>query len=55
MQASVVEQLMEVLIETDNRLKKFTLVNVSHSERSFERLVEFVEGHYSLKDLDLSW
>lgn len=34
---------MDVLISNGNKLKKFTLVNVQHSERSFDGLVSFVE------------
>ena len=35
MGATLVEQLMDGLIEGLNRLKKFTLVNVNHSDLSF--------------------
>lgn len=46
---------MDVLLQNQNRLKKFTLVNVHHSDRSFESLVEFVEESGHLKELDLGW
>lgn len=46
---------MEALITEENKLKKFTLVNVNHSDRSFENLMSFVEGSDCLKELDLSW
>ena len=46
---------MEALVTHNNKLKKFTLVNVHHSDRSFDKLVEFVEDSCYLKELDLSW
>ena len=45
---------MDVLIER-NRIKKFALVNVQHTESSFDKVIEFVDEGFYLKDLDLSW
>lgn len=55
MGATVIEQLMDALVYYNNKLKKFTLVNVHHSDRSFDKLVTFVEDSCYLKELDLSW
>ena len=55
MTATQVGQLMDGLIENHARLKKLTLVNAHHSERSFEKVVEFLSGSVLLKELDLSW
>lgn len=38
-----------------SRVKKFALVNVQHSDRSFERLVELVKESLHVRDLDISW
>ena len=55
MNATQVEQLMDGLIDNHARLKKLTLVNAHHTERSFEKIVEFISGSPLLKELDLSW
>lgn len=43
MGASLIEQLCDTLINGNARLRKFTLIDVHHSERSFERLINWVE------------
>lgn len=55
MGATLILQLMDVLLSNNNKLKKFTLVNVHHSDRSFDSLVTFVEESAHLKELDLGW
>ena len=52
---TLIEQLMETLVENRNRLKKFTLVNVHHTEKSFDKLIYFLEDSVLLEELDLSW
>ena len=37
------------------QIRKFALVNVHHSESSFEKLCEFVETSLRLRDLNVSW
>ena len=44
-----------MLVNSGNRLRKFALVNVQHSDRSFEKLIEFVSTSSNLQELDLSW
>ena len=38
-----------------SRVKKLALVNLQHSERSFDSVIEFVHRSSYLKELDLSW
>ena len=38
-----------------SRVKKLALVNLQHSERSFDSVIEFVNRSSYLKELDLSW
>ena len=54
MTPTMIEQMMELLLES-SRVNKLCLVNASHTERSFDKLVEFVEKSPYLKYLDLSW
>ena len=51
---TLIQHLMRLLLE-ESRVKKLSLVNLQHSDKSFESVIEFV--HYScfLKELDLSW
>ena len=42
MTATMVEQLMDSLIRNNARLKKLTLVNASHTDHSFEKIIEYV-------------
>ena len=46
---------MVKLIRGRNWLSKFTLVNVHHTEKSFDSLVEYVHRSRHLRELDLSW
>ena len=55
MSATLVEQLMDSLIENRARLRKLTLVNAHHSDHSFEKVIDYVKESVLLKDLDLSW
>ena len=56
MSAIVIEQLMEALMVNGNKLKKFALVKVNHSERSFESVIAFLRDYSTyLQELDLSW
>lgn len=55
MTATQVEQLMDGLIDNHARLKKLTLVNAHHTERSFEKIIQFINDTALLKELDLSW
>ena len=60
MSAGTVECLMDTLIENNSKLKKFALVGVHHSDYSFERVINYLDGApkfgtASLKELDLSW
>ena len=55
MGATLIEQLADTLIENRNRLKKFTLINVQHSDRSFERITDFIRESEHLQEVDLSW
>ena len=56
MGASVVEQLADILIRSESKIKKFTLVDVQHSDQSFKRLTDYVHyASYILEELDLSW
>ena len=56
MSATAVEQLADALIKNDSRIKKFTLVDVQHSDKSFRRLTDYVAAASSvLEELDVSW
>lgn len=55
MSATLIEQLIDALIESKSEIKKFTLVDVHHSDRSFEKVTLFVQEALLLKELDLSW
>ena len=46
---------MDSLIENRSRLKKLVLVNASHTERSIDKIKDFIEDSPMLKELDLSW
>lgn len=46
---------MDHLMMPQTRLKKLTLSNVQHSDKSFEKVVDYVTQSGQLKDLDLSW
>ena len=54
MNSTLIEQLMDSLMAT-SFLKKFALVNSNHSERSFDKVIQFVRKSPYLRDLDLSW
>lgn len=53
MSATLIEDLMENLSES--KLKKFALVNVHHSDSSFDKVVEYVHESLYLRDLNLTW
>ena len=36
-------------------IRKFALVNVHHSEASFDKLCEYVQTSWRLRDLNVSW
>lgn len=55
MSATLIQQLMTALMHNNSKIKKFALVNVLHSDRSFENLVAFIEYSTYLKELDVSW
>ena len=55
MSATLIQQLMTALMHNNSKIKKFSLVNVLHSDRSFENLVAFIEFSTYLKELDVSW
>ena len=50
---------MDALIESNSKLKKFALVGCHHSDYSFERVINYLDGGADhggyLKELDLSW
>ena len=48
------EHLMDALL-TKSHLRKVALVKIMHSERSFDKVIEFVKNSGHLKELDLSW
>lgn len=41
--ATLVELMMDGLIENHARLKKLTLINALHSDRSFEKVIIFLQ------------
>lgn len=43
------------MIETPCQLRSFALVNVHHSEGSFDKLCEYVQTSQRLRDLNVSW
>ena len=49
-----IEQLLDLMIEKAE-IKSFTLVNVHHSEDSFNKLCYYVANSYRLRDLNVSW
>lgn len=49
-----IEVLMSCLIER-SQLKAFSLVNVHHSEKSFELLIVYMQNSETLEELDISW
>ena len=51
---TLIEELMEQL-KSKSRIKKIALVNMSHSERSFAMLTDFLRTNTHLKDMDVSW
>ena len=55
MGATLIEQLMDSLIENRAHLRKFALVRSNHSERSFEKIVQFMDDNSLMEELDLSW
>ena len=55
MSAILIEALMDSLIETGARIKKLALVDVNHSDSSFDKVVDYVQDSVLLADLDLSW
>ena len=46
---------MDGLIDNNARLKKLTLTNANHSDRSFEKVILFLQESVLLENLDLSW
>ena len=42
MGATMIELLCDTLFMNGNRLRKFALVNVQHSDRSFEKLINVI-------------
>ena len=54
MTPTLVELLMDQLLRS-SRLKKLNLVKLQHSERSFEKLGEYVTISPWLRELDVSW
>lgn len=52
---SLTELLMETLISSHTRLKTLALVNSSQTERSFAKILEFIEDSTYLRALDLSF
>lgn len=53
--ATLIEQLMDSLMDNHARLNKFALVRPNHSESSWAKVVQFVGGSAMLESLDLSW
>ena len=53
--ATLIEQLMDSLMDNHARLNKFALVRPNHSESSWAKVVQFVSGSVMLESLDLSW
>ena len=53
--ATMIENLLDSIYYNNAKLKKFTLVKANHSDRSFEKLVEYVETSSMLEYLDVSW
>lgn len=51
---TLIEQLMGLLLQK-SRIRKLALVNLHHTERSFDSVVRFLQLSCYLKDLDLSW
>ena len=49
-----IEILMSCLLER-SQLKAFSLVNVHHSEKSFELLIVYMQNSETLEELDISW
>jgi len=46
---------MDGLIDNNARLKKLTLTNANHSDRSFEKVILYLQESVLLENLDLSW
>ena len=51
---TLIEQLMGLLLQK-SRVRKLSLVNLQHTERSFDSVANYVDQSQYLKDLDLSW
>lgn len=49
-----IEELLSLMIE-DCSIRSFSLVNVKHSEASFDKLCEYVESPSRLQELNVSW
>ena len=54
MTPTLVELFMDQLIRS-SRLRKLNLVKLQHSERSLEKLGEYVTDSPWLRELDISW
>ena len=46
---------MDSMVENRAHLRKLAIVRCSHSERSFDKLVQFTMDNCLLEELDLSW
>ena len=51
---TLIEQLLDELL-CNSRVKKLALVNLQHSEKSFEKLAIVVKQSIYLRELDISW
>ena len=51
---TLIEELMEQL-KAKSRIKKVAFVNMTHSERSFTMMIDFLRTNSHLKDTDVSW
>ena len=51
---TLIEELMEQL-KAKSRIKKVAFVNMTHSERSFTMMIDFLRTNTHLKDMDVSW
>ena len=42
-------------LKAKSRIKKVAFVNMTHSERSFTMMIDFLRTNCHLKDMDVSW
>lgn len=54
LRGKVLENLLDML-QNAKQLRKFVLIKPSHNDRSFDKLVKFVENSEHLTELDVSW